>query len=127
MKSLPCRSLAMLFSMFLLLFGCGGGGGDGGGTTSPVVTVTTGTLQGKVVASSDSSPVANALVSVASLSARTDSGGNFTLNNVPESTRVVVRIEASNYVDGIVVSNVAADTTTQTSARSIAPCVRNDA
>ena len=117
MKSLPCRSLAMLFSMFLLLFGCGGGGGDGGGTTSPVVTVTTGTLQGKVVASSDSSPVANALVSVASLSARTDSGGNFTLNNVPESTRVVVRIEASNYVDGIVVSDVAAGTTTQTSAR----------
>ena len=79
----------------LWLSGCGGGGGDTTPTPAPV-----GKVSGTAVASDDSSPLANAKVSVAGMSTRTAADGSFTIDAVPAADRQVLSIEADGFVDG---------------------------
>jgi hypothetical protein len=115
MKSPARLGYGLFFSAIALLYGCGGN--DGSVTSVQPAPNTTGTLQGKVVASATSAPLANAKVSAGALSTRTDTNGNFTLTDVPESTRAVIRVEADNYVDALVIAQVVAGKSLSASAR----------
>lgn len=97
----------------VVLAGCGGGGGSG--TPAPA----TGTVQGRVVASADSQPVADARVSVGALSTRTSADGSFTLADVPRAARAVLRVEAAGFVDGLTAVEVRGGATATTALRLV--------
>jgi hypothetical protein len=97
----------------VVLAGCGGGGG------SDTPTPATGTVQGRVVASADSQAVADALVSIGSLSTRTAADGSFTLADVPRAARAVLRVEAAGFVDGLAAVEVRGGATATTSLRLV--------
>jgi hypothetical protein len=115
LKLLARLSFGLLLSAVAFLHACGGSDGSAVGV-QPAAN-TTGSLQGKVVVSSTSAPLANAKVSAGAVSTRTDASGNFTLTDVPESARAVIRVEADSYVDGLVIAQVVAGKTLSTSAR----------
>ena len=98
----------------LWLSGCGGGGGDTTPTPAPV-----GKVSGTAVASDDSSPLANAKVSVAGMSTRTAADGSFTIDAVPAADRQVLSIEADGFVDGKLPVPVAANQTARATARLV--------
>ena len=114
MKPFNRLSYTLMLCSLLVIAGCGG---SGSGSSPTAVATKTGGLQGKVVASADASPVSNARIIVGTQSTRTDASGNFTLVDLPEASRTLVRIEADNYVDGILVADVVADVLTPASAR----------
>ncbi len=102
--------------MVLVLAACSGGDDDGpaAGTAAPAAV---GTLSGRVLASADSSPVADATVAVGSRSTRSAADGSFTLTEVPAAARAVLRVSASGYVDALVATPVTAGQTLTAQAR----------
>ncbi len=107
-----------LHRLFVLCFGlalaaCGGGGSD----APPAPSL--GTVAGTVVGSADAAPVPGALISVGALSTSTSADGRFSLANVPAGERVVLTIQATGFLDGIVAVPVAANQTAQAAARLV--------
>lgn len=102
----------------LVLSACGGG-------TNSVATdlaepvISTGSVEGLVVVSDDSSLLLNAKVSTTTVSTLTTVDGKFTLSKVPAAARVVLRIEAAGFVDGLVTVPVVAGQTVRASARLV--------
>lgn len=119
MKNGFLRSCSMaLLALFVLamaagLTACGGGSGD-------TTTSGKGSVTGRVLASTDSAPVAGATVSIGSASTQTAADGSFTLADVPVSDRAMVRVHATGYVDALVPTPVAKDATRRTVARLVA-------
>jgi Carboxypeptidase regulatory-like domain/Immunoglobulin I-set domain len=100
--------------------GCGGGGGtDPTPVTQPpvVVPAPVGTINGLVLTSDTSSPIANATVTVGALSTKTGADGSFSIDKVPAADRAVIKLEASGFADGLAVVAVTADQTARASAR----------
>lgn len=93
------------------LAGCGGDDDDG--------PAPTGTVQGRVVASADSAPVANAKVALGTLSTQTGADGRFTLAGVPAAARAVLRVEADGFVDGLVTLAVRGNATVTAAPRLV--------
>ena len=82
-------ALSLLTALMIALTGCGGGGGGGGGGTDPAPTGNT--IVKGVVMDNQSTPkaVANVIVTLGSLTTRTDNKGQFSFNlgnNVPVSS-----------------------------------------
>ena len=74
-----------------LLFGCGGGGGGGDtGTGTSSDTAGYGSISGLVIDGPTGAAVANATITVDSLSAITGANGTYSLTNVGAGTRLVV-------------------------------------
>lgn len=96
-----------------VLAGCGGGSGSGTPASS------TGTVQGRVVASADAQPVADARVSIGALSTRTGTDGSFRLADVPQAARAVLRVEAAGFVDGLMAVEVRPAATATTALRLV--------
>ena len=95
----------------LMLAGCGGGaGGD---------TPATGAIAGQVLTSAQGEPVAGATVRQGTLTATTSADGRFSLAGVPVGARVVVRVQASGYIDALVNTAVNAGQTARLSARLV--------
>lgn len=103
----------LLALMVLALAACSGGN-DGG---EAAASTTLGVLRGKVLASADSAPVANATVSVGTRSTRSAADGSFTLTEVPAAARAVLRVSASGYVEALVATPVTAGQTLTAHAR----------
>jgi hypothetical protein len=75
-------------------------------------------VEGVVLASRDSSPIAGATVSQGGRSATTDSSGCFRLEDVLAG-RAVLRVQAGEYAEGFVPVSVVADQTVPAQARLV--------
>ena len=109
-------ALRFLFALALGLFlaACGSGGDDPAPAPAQV-----GTVSGTVLAGGDAAPVAGAVVTAGNVSTSTAADGRFTLGGVAAADRVVLKVAATGFVDGLVAVPVAADRTTPVSARLI--------
>lgn len=92
-------ALSLLTALMIALTGCGGGGGGGGGGgTDPTPTGNT-IVKGTVVDNQTTpKPVANVIVTLGSLTTRTDSKGMFSFNlgsNVPVSSLFATSYDAN--------------------------------
>lgn len=94
------KEIAIFFTLVLLLSfllpGCGGGGSGGGGTTSggsgsvASGTVTSGaTVQGIITDKNSNAPLSNVTVTVANVSATSDTQGNYNLKGVPAGKQMI--------------------------------------
>jgi len=113
MNTLP-RWLTVL-SFTLALAGCGGGSDSPPAPPPPSL----GTVAGAVVASTDSAAIAGAKVTAGALSATAGADGKFTLANVPVGDRVLLKIEAAGYLDGLVAVPVVANQAARAAARLV--------
>ncbi len=91
------------------------GGGDDTPTTPTAGN--TGSVAGRVVASSDSQPVAGATVTLGAAMTQTAADGSYTLNAVPASDHAVLRVHAEGFVDALVTTPVTQGATRRTNAR----------
>ena len=111
--------LASLFA----LGACGGGGSETAAQTPPAVVVPvlvpSGLVTGLILTSDNSVPVANAAVTVGTLSTRTAADGSFSIDKVPAADRVLIKIEAAGYLDGFAAVSLTADQTAGASARLV--------
>ncbi len=107
------RNLRALWACLAIAFALGLAGCGGSDDPPPAL----GSVTGSVVASADSAPVAAARVSVGALSTQTAADGSFTIVDVPAADRVVLKVEASGFLDGIVAVPVVADQTVRAAAR----------
>jgi hypothetical protein len=110
----------LTLSSALAFSACGGGGKSENSNPNPVVNQAVGRISGKALSSTDSSAIAGAEVSAAGVSTQTGADGSFTLEGVPVSANVVVRIAATNFMDGFVNVALPEGQTAQTAARLIA-------
>ena len=115
----------MALSGLFVLAGCGGGGGGNetvGPTVPPVIVpvpTPVGTVSGLALTSDTSTPIASATVTVGALSTTTAADGSFSIAKVPAADRVLIKLQASGFVDGFTAVAVAADQTARASARLV--------
>ncbi|MBX3607032.1 MAG: immunoglobulin domain-containing protein [Piscinibacter sp.] len=107
--------LRRLFAPLVLCLGVAACGGGDDAPPPPAL----GSVSGTVVASSDASPVAGAQVSAGAQSATTDADGRFTLTDVAAGSRVLLKIQAADFLDGLVALPVVANQTAVASARLV--------
>lgn len=98
---------ATVLAAAALLAACGGGGANApAGTAATVVTSTTTTtlaataprtLSGRVLSSSTGEPVPGAAVTVQGVTATADTSGNYTIDNIVLSDRVLIALSASGF------------------------------
>jgi hypothetical protein len=120
---------------FVGLTACGSGGGSDGEvappvSVTPVPGASVGSVKGQVLRSDNGAPIAEAVVTSGSATARTAADGSFTLTGVTAAERSTLKVQASGYVDGFVIGRSVADTTTTApDARLInqAPAITFDA
>jgi hypothetical protein len=108
----------------LALSACGGGGGSETvvPTVPPVVVpvpTPVGTVSGLALTSDNSTPIANATVTIGALSTTTAADGSFSIAKVPAADRVLIKLQAPGFVDGFTAVAVAADQTARASARLV--------
>jgi uncharacterized protein YfaP (DUF2135 family) len=105
--------VTITLTQFSLTFGGGEGNGNGNDNGGP--TQDTGTATGQVVNAITGVPVAGATVTVSGtgLSTTTDSGGAFSMANVPEGARTIV-VTATGFVESSTAVVVLANATTNT-------------
>jgi hypothetical protein len=120
MKNGFLRSCSMALLALLVLAMAAGLSACGGGSSGDTTTSGKGSVAGRVLASTDSAPVAGATVSIGSASTQTAADGSFTLADVPVSERAMVRVHATGYVDALVPTPVAKDATRRAVARLVA-------
>jgi hypothetical protein len=99
MKSAVAAWAAALVAA-LVLAACGG---DDGTPPTP-----TGSVSGRVLAADNSTPLANAKVSLGGTAVQTDAQGRFTLPAVPVTARAVLKAEAAGYGDHFSITEVRA-------------------
>jgi hypothetical protein len=106
MKSMAIRRMACATLACIGMGVLGGCGGSGGGATS-TPTPDQGTISGSSVSSSDGSVEIATTATVSGIAAASSTPAQpFTLNNVPISERIVVRLSAPGHVDQIKVVSV---------------------
>jgi len=107
------------------LSACGGGSSDDGGGTAPDVGIVVGTVR----ASADGSPIAQAKVTVGTVSVLSAADGSFTAPDVPVNARAVLKVEAAGYADGFATAPVQSDQSSavQVHLVALAPAVTFDA
>jgi hypothetical protein len=108
----------LLHGLALLTFGlaltaCGGSSGN---DEAPAAV---GAVAGTVLVSGDASPVAGARVTAGSASATADADGRFTLAGVAAGERVVLKVEATGFLDGLLALPVTANQTVRATARLV--------
>lgn len=99
-----------------MLSSCGGGG-----TTSVFTLPQTlpGTITGSVLDANTGAPIPSVSVQSGSALATSSSDGKFTLREITPASRVVVKLSAANYAEHIVVTQVAANSTTNVSTQMV--------
>ena len=102
---------ALVLSLGLFVASCGG--------SSDPAPAPVGQVAGTVLASAGSVPVAGAKVSIGALSAVTGADGKFTIDMVGTGARVVLKVEATAFLDGITAVPVTANQTSRAAVRLV--------
>lgn len=92
------KALAALCAAFALQ-ACSSGDGDG--ASPPPPPPATATLQGRVSAAADGTPVAGATVSAGGATATTAADGSWSLAGLNPAERVLLRVSAAGFMDGL--------------------------
>lgn len=112
-----CASALVALAAAAGLSACGGGSNDT--QPPPPPAAQTSSVAGRVMASADSAPVADATVSIGDSTTKTAADGSFTLANVALSDRAVLRVHADGYVDALLATPVVQGSTRQAVARLV--------
>ncbi|MCU7374935.1 carboxypeptidase-like regulatory domain-containing protein [Paucibacter sp. O1-1] len=112
-----CWAKGLLAPMVLALAACSGGDDAAEPTNTRHAGLAGHAQLGKVLASADSAPVAEATVSVGTRSTRSAADGSYTLSEVPAAARAVLRVSAAGHVDALVPTVVTAGQTVTAHAR----------
>jgi hypothetical protein len=112
------RRLSAVTSVWMLatLMACGGG--NEASTPPPAAASGAGAVEGVVLASRDSQPVAGATVTAAGRTVTTDAEGRFRLDDV-DAGATTVRVRAAEFVEGTVPVAVSAGQTVRAQARLV--------
>ncbi len=104
-KVKPCRVVATMAVLSVMLAVVAGCGSDSGGGTPAPVTPASGTVTGKVVSLANSAPISSATVKTDTSTTTTAADGKFSLS-APAGDRTILHVEADGFAEAFPIAQV---------------------